>query len=600
MNIEKVLGCITELSESNDIYMTLDVLILTSTTNANGAKFQPDFIHEIVCNKEFYIGLPLVCERQKLEDGRYKSLTHAKKKDNTLQTQVIGSYVDFYQKEDENEWSLFGTVRVFKRYEKVCEAIRELYERHSLFFSVEVLVGEYTNVTEKTREIGASVNNKFFGDCIVSFPAESKSTAYMLIAEALDYDIGGVNEMDDWKEFFQNARISIENSELDLTQVQRKLYAKCKDKLGEEFYNYYSTDFGVNYIVMYDSYEGDYYKFDFTISDNDVILSDKYKVTKNYVPMLSATPNDDEDDLIVETGATYTIDNSKDSAMNGAWGNVNIPVVKEKVQKADNAQALASELCLILEDGWETNKSMMGYPHHVFSGNSLILHIGGVQAAMSRARSQGLSESSDAMQHLRKHYKQLDLEYPIATEEKQKEEDKMTLEELQVKLESAENKVNDLTKVVADKDALIAEKEALVTEKENLIAEKELKINELSENVNTLSETVVVKDNEIAELVVAKTELDKINLEKAEVEKAQKIVDLKTKYSKLLNEKTLVELSDEINKLNEGALQAKVTEIALEKANSTKNKDMVTSARIVDDISIHGSDIVSKYITMGR
>lgn len=481
MNIEKVLGSITELSESNDIYMTLDVLILTSTMNANGAKFQPDFIHEIVANKEFYKGLPLVCERQKLESGKYKNLTHAKKKDNTLNTQMIGSYVDFSEKQDDDEWSLFGTVRVFKRYEKVCEAIRELYEKDSLFFSVEVLVGEYTNVKGKTREIGASSNNKFFGDCIVSFPAESKSTAYLLIAEALDFDIGGVNEMNDCKEFFQNARISIENSELDLTQIQRKLYARCREKLGEEFYNYYSTDFGVNYLIMYESNSGDYYKMDFTVSDSDVGISELYKVTKNYVPIVS------ENDLMVE-----------------------------------------------------------------------------------------------------------------AAKKQKEEEDKMTLEELQVKLDATEKEVANLTKVIADKDALVAEKEELVKEKETLISEKDVKINELSENVNKLSETVVVKDNEIAELVVVKAELDKINLEKAEAEKTQKIVDLKTKYSKLLNEKVLVELSNEINELNEGALQAKVTEIALEKANSTKTKETLTSAKLVDDISIHGSDVVSKYITMGR
>ena len=148
------------------------------------------------------------------------------------------------------------------------------------------------------------------------------------------------------------------------------------------------------------------------------------------------------------------------------------------------------------------------------------------------------------------------------------EEDNMTLAEVQAKLEIAEAKVTELEKTVTEKDTVISEKETV-------IAESEVKINELNDKVNTLSEAVVTKDNEIAELTVAKTELDQIKVEKAEAEKVEKRETLKVKYSKLLDKDALElpEIAEAIETLNESVLQAKVTEIALEKAEKVDNKD---------------------------
>jgi len=183
------------------------------------------------------------------------------------------------------------------------------------------------------------------------------------------------------------------------------------------------------------------------------------------------------------------------------------------------------------------------------------------------------------------------------------EEDNMTLAEVQAKLEIAEAKVTELEKTVTEKDTVISEKETV-------IAESEVKINELNDKVNTLSEAVVTKDNEIAELTVAKTELDQIKVEKAEAEKVEKRETLKVKYSKLLDKDALElpEIAEAIETLNESVLQAKVTEIALEKAEKVDNKDDqnkdekkdVVTASVTDDIPVHGNDVVSKYITVNR
>jgi hypothetical protein len=474
MSTEKLIGNIIQLNDSNDIYMSLDVLLLTSRVNLNGAKFLPEFIHEVVENKDFYTGIPLVCERSKLEKGKYKNLTHALKKDG-FHTDQVGSYVDFYEKEaDDGEWELFGTVRVFKRFKAVCNAIVELFNDNSLFFSVEVFVEKYNNKSQKVREIGANVGNKIFGDAIVSFPAEKASKCYTLIAEALENDIGGEG-LKTFEEFFEKSKIHFENSELDIHQVQRKVYSKLKEKYEDKIYDYYSTDFGVNYMVLQNYSEGDYYKVDYTVSENDVSVSDMYKVTKNYLPVKSS-------------------ENSSG-----------------KNKNAEDAE-------------------------------------------------------------------------------------EMTIKELEAKLEQSESKVSNLEKEIENKNTVISEKDTFISENEKTISE-------LNEKVNTLSESVLLKDNEIAELSKSKEELDKINSEKELAEKENKIVELKEKYSKLLSEEVLSteEVTKAINELNESILQAKVVDIALQKSEtSNTNKTEVASKRVIDNMNMNNSDVVSKYITVSQ
>jgi len=105
----------------------------------------------------------------------------------------------------------------------------------------------------------------------------------------------------------------------------------------------------------------------------------------------------------------YTIDNSKESAKDGSWSDVDLSDIKEKVQNASNSESLASELGLILKEDWETNKSNIKYPHHVFDDNdTMILHISGCQAAWSRF--QGENETDQhAIDHIKSHYKELEL-----------------------------------------------------------------------------------------------------------------------------------------------------------------------------------------------
>lgn len=490
-NIERITASILEINDSNDIYMTLNVLLLTSKTNLNGAKFLPDFIHEVVSNKEFYTGLPLVCEREKLENGKYNKLGHGINSEGEFTTAQIGSYVDFYEKQDKDGvWELYGVAKVYKRFKKVCSSVIELFNNNSLFFSIEAYVGNYKTKTKNVRQIGASEDNRLFGDCIVSFPAEVKSTARTVIAEALQYDLGGnsMNDMQKFNGFYADIKYSIENCELDFTQVQIKLYHKLEELLGSELYHYIGTDLGVDYLIMQKYDTGDYFKITYSVIDNDVNISDMVLVSKNY-----------------------------------------IPIEKTNSNKGDG---------------------------------------------------------------------------------------EMTVAEVQLKLDTAELKIKELEKTLTEKDKIISEKEKVLSEKEKALSEKEevlsekekvldeseTKINSLNENVNKLSETVVTKDNEISELLKAKEELDKINVEKAEKEKDEARISLKEKYSKLLSTEImeLEEISNAIKELNESVLQNKVVESALEKANTNDKSDIVTSSKVTDEISVGSSDVVSRYVTVNR
>jgi len=287
---EKLNARVIEISSgNNDIYMTLQVLLLTNQVNQNKAIFSNEFIDYVVQNKDFYIGLPLVAERVKLE-RLSRFLGHTLDKNGEFHTDQIGSYVDFYKSTDDNGvTSLFGTARVSKRFPLVCDAIQTLYEQDSLFFSIECLVAEYTYNDDGTRTIDVIAGNELFGDCIVSKPAEERSKAHMLIAEALNIDMGG--EKLNIKKFFENTKV-IDISELDIQRVQSLVYEKCCEAY-PDCCDMYCLEIGTNYMVLVD-YEGELCKVDFLVVGDSVTVSDCYKVNKSYTRVQDSDMEDSE------------------------------------------------------------------------------------------------------------------------------------------------------------------------------------------------------------------------------------------------------------------------------------------------------------------
>jgi hypothetical protein len=192
---------IIELNQnSNDIYMTVKLCILSNQVNYNNAKFTDDFIQGVIDNKSTYIGIPLVANKTKLENGVYDKLTH-EYSNGQLNTDVIGSFIDFWEETDDtNAKLLMGEARIYKRFPNVCEAILDLFESNDLEFSCEVLVAEYESVEDNVRSIHYNGGkNALIGSCVVTDPAESRSRATLLIAEALEKDKQNLSQKGDEK-----------------------------------------------------------------------------------------------------------------------------------------------------------------------------------------------------------------------------------------------------------------------------------------------------------------------------------------------------------------------------------------------------------------
>lgn len=178
-------------SVSNDIYMKLTMCVLTNNTNLNGAKFTSGFIEEIVSNKSHYLGIPLVANKQYLEDKEFDNLTHELDLDDgTLNTDVIGSFTDFYSEEDEDgSLKLMADVKVYKRFKNVCSSVIELFNSGSLSFSCECLIYDYASIEDDGTRVIDADGGKLFASAVVSEAAETKSKASVLVAEAYQKDM---------------------------------------------------------------------------------------------------------------------------------------------------------------------------------------------------------------------------------------------------------------------------------------------------------------------------------------------------------------------------------------------------------------------------
>jgi hypothetical protein len=290
-----------EEQSSSDIYISVKLVLLTSDINLNKVQFSPEFITEIATNKQNYLSVPLVAEIDKLNKKQYKNLTHKyNSKTGQFGTSMIGSFVDFSTDEVDGVLRLIGEARIPKRFEATVEALQELYEEQNLKFSYEVLVSSYT-VSNGIKFIDVG-GGTLIGMAVVSDPAVPAAKAMALVA-ALEKDnlieggefVSKVRSKDmTCEEFFANSKVKlVEKAELDLTQIQRKIYNYCRESMGENWWNWDVVEFSVNYFILMSWDDGDYYKVTFTVNGNDLTFSPKVKVAKNYTEI----PEEDENEM---------------------------------------------------------------------------------------------------------------------------------------------------------------------------------------------------------------------------------------------------------------------------------------------------------------
>lgn len=278
---------IIELNDTNDIYMTMNLRILSSEKNLNNAVFLSSFINGIVSDKEKYIGLPFLVNKEALENDEY--LTHELDTETgELKTDQIGSFVDYWvDKEDDDKEVLMGSIRVFKRFPTVCEKIIELYENDSLSTSCEVLIKEYEEISEDgERYIGYSDGkNVLIGSAIVTDPAMVDAKPTLLIAEAYQKDIEleqkGVDNVTKNKEYNNGIKVEycgeLEMSSLKFHEIEQQVYNivnPVETKTGYREYNYYIHTLYHDKVILESETGYKLYSAGYKI-ENDTVVIDK-------------------------------------------------------------------------------------------------------------------------------------------------------------------------------------------------------------------------------------------------------------------------------------------------------------------------------------
>lgn len=153
--------------------------------------------------------------------------------------------------------------------------------------------------------------------------------------------------------------------------------------------------------------------FDYKFQDKTLILKNTSDISDIHVEEIK------EEDKVVKKefsvgedlgkSSSITIKNSKESAVNGAWSDPGATMLN-KLLKASNHASLVKEAYLMIDEDNSSDLSIndVHYPHHHVVGDTLVVHIRGCQAALSRARAQGIKGAP--INHLKKHYKALGLD----------------------------------------------------------------------------------------------------------------------------------------------------------------------------------------------
>lgn len=272
---------IMEMNNTNNIYMTLNICILSNDVNYNNAQFLDDFIDGVIDNKETYIGIPFLVNRQKLESADYESLSH-ELKDGELLTDQIGSFVDFWKEEIDDANCLMGSIKIMKRFPNTCNAVVELHAEGLLETSCEVLISSYKEISDSgVRQIHyAEGANALIGSAIVYQGAEKRAKPTLLVAEAYKKDtqseeVKTLTEEKFNKGYDTKYHGQFEVASLKYDEIHNQIYNKLNPlnaKSNNRNHNYYIRDMFNDHVIIEDWHDDSLYKVTYTITNDEVIL----------------------------------------------------------------------------------------------------------------------------------------------------------------------------------------------------------------------------------------------------------------------------------------------------------------------------------------
>lgn len=269
--------------ESNDIYMTMHLKILNNEANLNNALFTSEFIDGVIENKQKYVGLPFLVNREALENDEY--MTHELNMDTgELGTDQIGSFTDFWKESNGDEEVLMGNVRIYKRFGATCDKIVELVSKGELSTSCEVMVNAYQEISEDgIRSIHYNDGkNAFIGSAIVTEPAYEESKPTLLVAEAYKQDIeleqkGGEKlPKEVYNKGIKVKHIGLESASLRPYEIEQQIYATVNPfdaKTGYREYNYYIHTLYNDKIILEAENNYSLYSAEYSVENDTVVLA---------------------------------------------------------------------------------------------------------------------------------------------------------------------------------------------------------------------------------------------------------------------------------------------------------------------------------------
>lgn len=220
--------------KSNDIFLLVEMRILSTQPNGNAEGVTPQFIDEIVANPEKYDCLPLYADVERLLNRDYLNLGHMFNADTgEFGTKQIGSIRLFRKEDDEFGTSLIAEGRIPKRESDICNALMELYNCGQLNFSFEIKYEkDATEEKEGVLYVKQNENNALTGVAVVSVPAYKESVALNMVAEQDKAEAEGVEDKMTLEEVM--AKLEELVKRLDETDKQVKELTEQKPEPTEE------------------------------------------------------------------------------------------------------------------------------------------------------------------------------------------------------------------------------------------------------------------------------------------------------------------------------------------------------------------------------
>ena len=169
--------------QSNEIYFSVTMRMLTTEVNLNGVRLTEGFINDIAEHADEYVCMPLCADTERLSRGIGQGLTHMyDEREYMFKAPQVGSFFEVHRVEDEHGVSLVGTARINKRNPDVTDEIISLFNEGKLKFSFEIWASEIRE-EDGIIVVDANPGNRLTAMAIVTNPALPAAVALGLAAE---------------------------------------------------------------------------------------------------------------------------------------------------------------------------------------------------------------------------------------------------------------------------------------------------------------------------------------------------------------------------------------------------------------------------------